>query len=149
MKDARWQEVSQLYFKALELPESERDAFLRTYKDEGLRQEVLSLLANETVARSFLERPVLEITPGFEMMEEPSLIGRQLGAYHIVSELGKGGMGEVYRAEDQRLRRNVAIKVLPEEFVRDPERLGRFRRGSHAGGPEPPQYRSDLRVEGV
>jgi len=48
MKDARWQEVSHLYFKALELPENERDAFLRTCEDEELRQEVLSLLANET-----------------------------------------------------------------------------------------------------
>jgi len=128
MKDARWQEVSQLYFKALELPENERDAFLRTCKDEELRQEVLSLLANETMAQTFLERPVLEMTPGSEMAKKPSLIGRQLGSYHVVSDLGRGGMGEVYRAEDQKLGRDVAIKVLPKEFAVDPERLVRFRR---------------------
>jgi serine/threonine protein kinase len=55
-------------------------------------------------------------------------IGQKLGAYEVVSLLGKGGMGEVYRARDSRLKREVAIKVLPEAFVRDPERLARFQR---------------------
>ncbi len=132
MKDARWQEVSQLYFKALELPERERDAFLRTCKDEELRQEVLSLLADENMARSFLERPALEMNTGPEIVEKPSLIGGQFGSYHVVSELGRGGMGEVYRAEDQKLGRDVAIKVLPKEFARNPERLVRFRREARA-----------------
>ena len=55
-------------------------------------------------------------------------IGAQLGSYEIVSLLGKGGMGEVYRARDLRLKREVAIKILPEEFSRDPERVSRFQR---------------------
>ncbi len=54
--------------------------------------------------------------------------GTQLGPYEILSPLGAGGMGEVYRAKDTRLDREVAIKVLPEAFARDPERLARFER---------------------
>lgn len=50
-------------------------------------------------------------------------IGQQLGSYEITSMLGKGGMGEVYRARDSKLKRDVAIKILPDEFSRDPERV--------------------------
>src|SRR6516162_54635 len=55
-------------------------------------------------------------------------IGQQLGSYEITSLLGKGGMGEVYRARDAKLKREVAIKTLPDEFSRDADRLGRFQR---------------------
>ena len=55
-------------------------------------------------------------------------VGRQLGSYEIVSLLGKGGMGEVYRARDLKLKRDVAIKILPEEFSRDHDRVTRFQR---------------------
>lgn len=58
----------------------------------------------------------------------PLVIGSQLGSHEIVSLLGKGGMGEVYRARDLKLKREVAIKILPEEFSRDPDRLSRFQR---------------------
>ncbi len=54
--------------------------------------------------------------------------GMRLGPYEITSKLGEGGMGEVYRARDAKLKRDVAIKVLPEAFARDPERLARFER---------------------
>jgi serine/threonine protein kinase len=54
--------------------------------------------------------------------------GSRLGPYEIVAPLGAGGMGEVYRARDTRLKREVAIKVLPDAFARDPERLARFQR---------------------
>src|ERR1700751_2574396 len=54
--------------------------------------------------------------------------GTRLGAYEIVALLGVGGMGEVYRARDTKLDRDVAIKVLPEAFARDPERMARFER---------------------
>ena len=54
--------------------------------------------------------------------------GTRLGPYEIGSALGVGGMGEVYRARDTKLEREVAIKVLPEEFARDRERLARFER---------------------
>jgi len=54
--------------------------------------------------------------------------GTRIGHYEVVSPLGAGGMGEVYRAKDARLGREVAIKVLPEAFAVDPERLARFQR---------------------
>src|SRR5262245_42727570 len=67
-------------------------------------------------------------------MSDPSLIGRQLGAYRVVSLLGKGGMGEVYFARDTRLGRGVALKVLPAEHASDPDRLGRFKREARVLG---------------
>src|SRR5512138_3757034 len=59
-------------------------------------------------------------------------IGEQLGSYEITALLGKGGMGEVYRARDAKLKRDVAIKILPDEFSRDPERVNRFHREAEA-----------------
>src|SRR5512139_1094821 len=56
------------------------------------------------------------------------MIGKTLGHYEITNQLGKGGMGEVFRAKDQKLGRDVAIKVLPEEFARDTDRIARFQR---------------------
>jgi serine/threonine protein kinase/Tol biopolymer transport system component len=94
-----------------------------------VRQEVEALLAEDAGAEKFLERPALETAA--KMFAEDlgeSLIGRDLGCYQILSFLGKGGMGEVYRAQDTNLRREVALKVLPEAFAHDPERLARFRR---------------------
>jgi serine/threonine protein kinase len=61
-------------------------------------------------------------------MEELSMIGRTVPHYRIIEKLGAGGMGEVYRAEDTNLHRQVAIKVLPDEFAHDAERLARFQR---------------------
>src|SRR2546421_2840010 len=55
-------------------------------------------------------------------------IGTQLGSHEITALLGKGGMGEVYRARDTKLKREVAIKILPDEFSRDPDRMSRFQR---------------------
>src|SRR5271165_4951494 len=56
------------------------------------------------------------------------MIGTSLGTYRITVKLGAGGMGEVYRAHDTKLKRDVALKVLPEAFARDPERMARFQR---------------------
>jgi serine/threonine-protein kinase len=61
-----------------------------------------------------------------------SMIGKTLGHYEITSQLGEGGMGEVYRAKDLTLGRDVAIKVLPEEFARDADRVARFQREAKA-----------------
>ena len=55
-------------------------------------------------------------------------IGQKLGAYEVIAKLGEGGMGEVYRAKDSALGREVAIKVLPDAFASDPDRLARFER---------------------
>jgi len=128
MKREHWQEICRLYQAALELPKNERAAFLKTCADEDIRREVQALLADETRLRDFLEDPALEVANRLSTKERPSLIGAQLGSYHIVSELGAGGMGEVFRAKDQRLGRDVAIKLLPEEFARDANRVARFHR---------------------
>jgi len=58
----------------------------------------------------------------------PLIVGDKLGPYEIIAPIGKGGMGEVYRARDTKLNRDVAIKVLPEAFACDPERMARFQR---------------------
>jgi len=66
--------------------------------------------------------------------------GTRLGPYEIQSPLAAGGMGEVYRARDARLGREVALKVLPESFSRDPDRLRRFEQEASGGGAQSPQY---------
>src|SRR5215471_7385417 len=58
----------------------------------------------------------------------PLSVGNHLGAYEVLAFIGKGGMGEVYRARDTKLKRDVALKVLPDAFARDPGRMARFRR---------------------
>jgi hypothetical protein len=131
VKPDGWSQVSQLYHAALAKDASERARFLAEAckGDDTLRREVESLLAQEGTAEGFLAAPAFEIA-GKVMAEDSggSLTGRQLGTYQILSRLGAGGMGEVYRARDPKLGRDVAIKILPRACVSDPERLARFER---------------------
>jgi eukaryotic-like serine/threonine-protein kinase len=120
MTEERWQEIKSVLESAMELDSGKRQAYLdqACAADPSLRREVESLLAADQEARrSFLQLPPLprKLEPGTRLEE-----------YEIQSLLGAGGMGEVYRARDLLLRREVAIKVLPAMLSNDPERLRRF-----------------------
>jgi Tol biopolymer transport system component len=123
----RWQQIRDLLEQALELAPEQRAALLdrSCVSDPSLRQEVEVLLAaSDDVRSSFLESsPTLRVT---------LIPGTKLGEYEVKSLLGTGGMGEVYCARDARLGRDVAIKVLPNLFAADTERLRRFEQEARA-----------------
>jgi len=125
-----WRRVEELYHTALERAPSEREAYLvaECGSDDELRREVLSLLAHDGEAERLMETPA--VAAGTEKLA--LLTGARLGPYEILGLVGAGGMGEVYRARDTRLGREVAIKVLPEAAAHDQEALSRFGREARA-----------------
>jgi Tol biopolymer transport system component len=132
MSGDRQRQISELCHAALERSASDRPAFLREAcgGDQALRQEVESLLGYADAGDRFLERPAVEEVARLESHPESNadLQGRRLGVYRIDARIGTGGMGEVYRAHDTRLGRDVAIKVLPPGFTADADREARFER---------------------
>jgi serine/threonine protein kinase len=118
----RWQEVKKVLAGALDLEPGARHAYLdQACAEPALRREVESLIAaHEQAQSSFLAQPAIQA--------KELAIGSRLGPYEILSRIGAGGMGDVYRAGDTKLGRSVAIKVLPPGFVDEPERLARFQR---------------------
>ena len=135
MTPERWQQIEQLYHAALELAPAERAAFISQAcgGDAELRRETVSLLASHDQAASFIESSPDDVVAGMIAEEQSrSMIGRTLGHYRITSLLGAGGMGEVYRARDLRLDRDVAVKILPEHLANDAEALRRFEREAKA-----------------
>src|SRR5437868_7035920 len=131
MTPERYQEIEEIFSAALELDGDARAAFLERAcaGDLGLRREVESLLAAQHDAAEFIETPALEVAAGMLAAEQGrNFAGRMIGPYRIQSLLGAGGMGEIYLAEDARLERPVALKLLPAEFTGDDARLRRFMR---------------------
>jgi Tol biopolymer transport system component len=127
----RWRQVEDLCHAVLSRPAAERTSFLSAAcaGDPALQQEVESLLAGESSAEAFMSVPAAALT-GSGVLEQPTnqLVGQRFGSYTIGALLGVGGMGEVYRARDEILGRDVAIKVLPLAFTAEPERRARFER---------------------
>jgi TolB-like protein/Tfp pilus assembly protein PilF/predicted Ser/Thr protein kinase len=126
MNKELWQKAEELFHAALERTPASRQSFLEATcgADAELRQQVELLLAQEQQAGSFLEVPAIENMPA-TLTPAESLLGRQFGPYRIISPLGAGGMGEVYRALDGRLGREVAIKISQERFSARFEREAR------------------------
>lgn len=129
MPSRDWKQVKAIFHEALRQEPAEREAFLeKTCGDDiELRIEVESLLISLTEAKSFLETPLVRTSAGsynkWQLKD-----GEEISHYRIVRPIGAGGMGEVYLAEDSRLRRQVALKLLPRSMVADRERLRRFQR---------------------
>ena len=131
MTPERWQQVEEVLQNALDLPWSERATFIaeRCGTDEALKSEASSLLDAHEDAGNFIETPALA-------QDAHILLGdtaiREVGEYSIIRALGSGGMGEVYLAQDRRLDRLVALKILPSYFAADAQRLRRFQREARA-----------------
>jgi serine/threonine-protein kinase len=134
MTPDRWKEIERLYHACVELEPSRRAQFLdAACADEQMRRELESLLAHREDGPSFIERRGLDVASELATGDVvQDLAGRALGPYQILSSIGAGGMGIVYRARDTRLGRDVAIKVLPERYVSDPDHLKYFEREARA-----------------
>jgi serine/threonine protein kinase len=139
MQAERWKKIESIFQKALEHDEARRGAVIEDScaGDESLRREVESLLAHHQNAQDFIETPAFESSgAGKSDVRDQVPAGLQpgirLGDYEIQKLLGSGGMGEVYRARDMRLGRDVAIKVLPSYVLGDPDRLRRFEQEAKA-----------------
>ena len=135
MDSKNWQQIEKLYHGALELPPSERSAYLdlACRGDQDLRLEVESLISSHVSAGAFMEESVAEEATRLISDEQiSSIIGQQVGNYSILSLIDTGGMGEVYLAEDTRLGRQVAVKLLPSCFGVDGERVLRFQQEARA-----------------
>ena len=140
MRDDRWRRVKRLFEIAVDQPPAERSAFVlaAVAGDDSLRREVKALLeADEAVAALSNQLPVASASLLAELrrgLPAPGLdvttfaADEHVGPYRIRALLGRGGMGEVFRAHDSKLNREVALKVLPPAYEFDPDRLARLRR---------------------
>jgi Tol biopolymer transport system component len=130
MNAERWQEIERLCNAALKrTPEQREDFLLRACAaDPSLRKEVQSLLALRSQAESFIEKPAIQVAAQAEAKAPRSYAGLTLLHYSVEEEIGQGAMGIVYRARDRHLNRTVAVKLLPEVFAEDRERVARFKR---------------------
>jgi serine/threonine protein kinase len=125
MENDLWRRAEEIFHAALKQPREFRPAFLNKACGENteLQRLVERLISTDEQAGSFLEKPALAgaTVEGFHMI-------KKLGHYQVTNQIGKGGMGEVYLAKDSKLGRDVAIKVLPEQFAQDADRVARFQR---------------------
>jgi serine/threonine-protein kinase len=124
MTPERWQQLKQIFQSALEREPAERSAFVKQAcaGDEALRCDVESLISSHDQAGDSIEAMAAEAAT--EMLEDDrAIVGKQIGHYQVLSHIGHGGMGEVFLAQDTRLGRKVALRLLRADFTRNEERL--------------------------
>src|SRR5215510_5674305 len=135
MTPERWKKLDALFHEALELQGEARAVHLAKVcgDDERLREEAERLLAAHEREGDFIEAPIFAETTGLTADDlDQSPVGRNIGPYQVISLLGRGGMGDVFLAEDTRLERKVALTILPRAFTQSPDRLRRFEREAKA-----------------
>jgi serine/threonine protein kinase/Tol biopolymer transport system component len=130
MTPERWKRIEKLYHEARTRAPADRSAFLAAacVDDEAMRRNVESLLDESDSDDGFLADPPLDMSPQTITTFLATWVGTSLGGYQLQALLGAGGMGEVYRAHDAKLGRDVAIKILPSAFTNNADRLARLER---------------------
>ena len=128
MTPERWQQVKDIFNLAIKYPPEQRNVFLsqRCANDSELRSEVESLIASNEKSGEFIDKPAYQGAVWLADEKAELKPGRIIGSYQVISFISRGGMGEVYLAEHQRLNRKVALKILPELYTKDVDRLHRF-----------------------
>ena len=131
----RWQQVEELFHSTLAQEPGQWATFLAQAcaDDESLLREVESLISFHDQPNSFIETPASDLAAELLAKRPRELeVGQQVAYYKVLSSLGAGGMGEVYLAEDTRLGRRIALKLLPAQFTTDAERVRRFEQEARA-----------------
>ncbi|MCA1637580.1 MAG: protein kinase [Acidobacteria bacterium] len=135
MNQENWQKVKSLLDDALKLDANKREQFLDNAcgDDLNLRREIEELLNSSENVKSFMEKPAVgEVAEAIVNQEDKLTSGQSFGHYKIIEQLGKGGMGEVYLAEDTKLGRRVALKLLPAHTIASADNLRRFEQEARA-----------------
>jgi serine/threonine protein kinase/Flp pilus assembly protein TadD len=135
MEAERWRRIEEVFHLALQYDDAEREACLGRMcsEDQSLLNEVRSLISSHEHSGEFLDKP--QLTAGLQLLavrDTPSREGETIGHYALKNRVGLGGMGEVYLALDQRLGRNVALKLLPTSFNNHPDWVCRFQNEARA-----------------
>jgi serine/threonine-protein kinase len=134
MSPDQWKKLKELFAQAVPLESPQRAAFLREHcgDDAELREELESLLSHHSQASSFIEQPAAEKVASVILGKGTLSAGQLLAHYQILGSLGFGGMGEVYLALDTRLKRKIALKLLPADLTNNQQRLQRFEQEARA-----------------